>query len=453
MIDLEGRLDQLPEALRLHQVVVHIGARGTGKTALHSELGSYLRRIGVEVIDLDAAEADSLADLNGPLAASLGCDERDLTVAHVPQDRIIRVIVENCHRLYDRPWLDLWQEQWRLLFNSTEARGRLGAVLIARPLFRKVAGGEGSPLLNAAVVMTSAPLSTEEIVEWFGVTEQLASALRSKTGGHPELTERLVNSIGGDIESIGRKIADFVRREDRYLMRLVEDHGLAASGILADLLELPEPTLNATLIHNNFASSYAEGKEALDDLQASGLIAQVEGGRYAISAELLSSAEARAFVRVPLSNLETPEPGRHAEASSLLFEAENCLRTLIVQALSGLDRAWWTTRVDSKMSADAESRRRAESDSVAAPESELHPMMYLSLGELFTITLEGANWRDAFRTRFRVSHHKMQELIGEVLAIRNKVAHNRSVSDTDLALLQGVLGRLHLTPAASAVSS
>lgn len=438
------QFDELRDALRHHQVVALLGARGTGKTSLAQALISQYEEVGVKVVMLDARDAEDILDLNGPVAAALRCSHETLTPEQLGPDDVVRIIVDNCHEFYDRPWFPYLQEQWRALLSLEAARGRVGLLLLGRPLFRHVAGGHGSPLLTIGPILLVRPLTEIEVIERFGIAEEVARAVKRKTGGHPWLTRMLLEAIDRDVSNLGGAIEQFVNQHQRYLTRLAEDHTLAAMGVLADLVEAGHPIPDATLITAHFGSSYSDGQDALADLTASGLITRVED-TCQIAAELLRKAPAvRQFLRAPATKIPTTAPDQHDEGARIFYLIENRLRELIVQSLGSVDRAWWQTRVPSTFIGEAETRRSAELESPAAPEQEPHPIMFLSLGELFEIVQMKENWTQVFAVRLRRTAELVRDAARDLVAVRNKVAHNRPISGDDLELARNAARRLRL---------
>jgi hypothetical protein len=434
------------EALRLHPVVALIGARGTGKTLVAESVAEQLESRDVQVVRLDAGLTDGPHSLNLPIAAALGCTETDLSAEEMDANLVIRIIVDNCHEFHTRPWWPYLQEQWRALVSTPAARGRVGLLLAGRPLFRHVAGGSGSPLLNIGTTMLVRPLEEHDVVEEMAAEPQVARALLRKTGGHPRLTAMLTEAFDGDLSHLGATVDGFAEQNQRYLMRLAEDHTMGGLAMLADLVVADSPVAEAALTNAHFGGSYADAQETLADLAASGLIAR-DGGTCAIAAELLKRAPAvRTFLRAPAPQVPINAPDRHGDAAALFYVLENQLREMIVEALGAVDRAWWQTRVPPNLIGEAESRRTAEFESAATPTGEGHPIMFLSLGELFDIVLAADNWGQVFGIRIRRSADVARAASRDLIAVRNKIAHNRPVSAADLDLAQNAAQRLGIEP-------
>jgi hypothetical protein len=453
VIAVESQAAALRAALRLHPVVVLLGARGTGKTLIADAVVAQLESSGVQVVRLDAGLAENSLALNQPLAAMLKCSPTDLSVDAMGADDVVRVVIDNCHEFHTRAWWPYLQEQWRALLSASASRGKVGLLLIGRPLFRHVAGGSGSPLLNIGTTVLVRPLNEEEVVEAAGVEAQVAKAVLRKTGGHPRLTVMLAETIEGDLRRIGAAIADFTEQNQRYLTRLAEDHTLGGMAMLADLLAAEQPVAEAALTDAHFGSAYADAQETLADLAASGMIVR-ENGSCAIAAQLLKQTPAvRDYLRAPSPRVPTNAPDCHAVSAAFFYTIENRLREIIVEALGAVDRTWWQTRVPSTYIGEAESRRTAELKSATTPTRGAHPIMFLSLGELFEIVLTRENWDQVFAVRVRRTPDVVRTASRDLLAVRNKIAHDRPVSEDDVELARNAAQRLGLEPNAEAAST
>jgi hypothetical protein len=255
----------------------------------------------------------------------------------------------------------------------------------------------------------------------------------------------LVGFLNGDVARI-REVEDFVTQNERYLLHLAQDHTSAGMGIVADLLETAHALPESTLISAHFGSSYADGQDALGDLQGSGLLLRDSAALCALGAELFRQSRAmRAFVRAPEVAIPTLTPGEHAQAAAVLYGIENRLREFIVDALRVVDRAWWPTRIPVTLVGEAESRRRQEMESPSAPDDEMHPIMYLTLGELVDVMFRAENWDDVFNLRLRRPVEATRAAAQDISAVRNKVAHNRPVAPRDIALAEAAARVLRLT--------
>jgi hypothetical protein len=441
---MHHQLEQIRTELANRQVVFFVGARGTGKTRLKSELEVELMASGVAVIALDAADVVTPGDLNEPLADALGHDPALLTDDDVPRDKTIRIMIDNCEQLHRLPWLPFLQDQWRGLLSLQQARGRIALLLLGRPLFRGAAGGRGSPLLNIGRVVTARPLTRAEALEAFPATDELMSALLQKTGGHPYLTSQLYAHLEGSLDQIAEKMASFGRDHRRYVMRLIDDHGLAARGLVADLLDAAQPVAQSALLTRHFGEAVLQGEDCLEDMCASGLLS-LAGDLCALSAAVVKSVPAvRTLVGTPDIDIPVEPTEEHASASETLFRAENALRKRVAAWLTEHDQAWCPARVPEGLVADAELRRRAELDSSVPSAKDQHPLLYLTFGELVSTISASANWDQVFHLRLGLTRPAFDAAIRDFTAIRNKVAHSREVGQGDLAVLGTAIKRLGL---------
>jgi hypothetical protein len=431
------------QALQQHQVVAFIGARGTGKAQLARQLEAHLRSVEVVVVSVDAGKTESAADFNAGLGAALKCSDASLALGCLSADERVRVIVENCEELFDRPWFVVVQEQWRALMSSEEARGRVGAILFGRPRFQDVAGGQGSPLLNIGPVLRARPLTEAEIMADYSVAATVARAVHRKTGGHPRLTEALIGAIDGDVKRLETVSRGFAHDHERYLIRLAEDHTVAGMAMLSDVVEADKPLAESAVISAHFGSAYSRGQECLADLAGSGLVERLVDGTCRLGAAIMrESSAARHFLRAPLAEIPISDAGRHTEAAALLYGVENRLRQKVAECLGEVDRAWWPNRVSDKIAAQAESRRQDEMESLVAPLPEPHPIMYLHITEIFDVIMLDSNWTQVFRVRLPLAKQAVRTEAEMINKIRIKVAHNRPISDDDLLRLEIAARRL-----------
>jgi hypothetical protein len=431
-----SRVAEIGELASKHQVVAVVGARGTGKTVLGDGLLERWKATGVTVLRFDAGDLREPYEVFAPLAEALGSRPEALAADRIPEGRTIRLLIDRAEQLYDRGWLASFQERLRALLSSPAARGRVGLVIVGRPAFRQLVGGQASPLLNLGVVVGTVPLAIDEIQSAFEVSIETARAVHGKTGGHPELSAMLVQAVDGDVCHLGSTLSSFVEAHERYLMRLAEDHGLGGLALLGALLQGSGTTGEQELIQSAFGDAFSRGLDTVDDLVASGLIRRDQRRRCSLAAAIFGQAAAvRDYLRVPDAAIPTGAPDHHAGAAALLYVIENRLRELVVERLSRLDPLWWSTCVPEETIAAAESRRRAEADAPASV-TQLHPIMYLSLGELIGILEYGRNWQEVFRLATGRTRQALEAPRGMLIAVRNKVAHNRPVTEQDLTALR-----------------
>lgn len=438
--------DEILGTLAQHQLVVFVGARGTGKTLLSGDVEAKLTASGVTVVSLDAEQARSPTDLIAPLANVLGCTTDRLSAVGLPSTARVRVLVDNCDVLNDRTWFPALQDQWRGLLGEPEARGRISFLLCGRPLFRRVAEGRGSPLVGMGSFVPSRPLTMADVGQRFAVDQQVAQAVVSKTGGHPLLTRRLIEAIEGDVHALEQRYVDFARSQRRYVLQLIDDHGTTTRAVLADVLEAPRggTIAESAIIARHFGSSRVLGQDTLDDLVASGLLERLEGGVRLGASILRADRDLSQYLTTPDFSVVDEPSGQHGEAARELFRAENRLRRKVGDWLGEVEETWWPSRFDDSLVREVEQRRRAEADSPAPSTTDVHPIGYLTFGELVDAILAQANWEQVFRVRIGMTREAINQAVAVILAVRNKVAHNRPVDESDVASLRLALRRLDL---------
>jgi hypothetical protein len=435
--------DSVRRCLRSNQLVVVIGARGTGKSRCGGVLADGWRRSGLEVLQLDASTASHPSDLDGPVAEVLGCDPSTLTTSSLAEGRSLRIIVDRCEHLYEQTWLVEWQERWRSFLFSRQSEGRVSAVLFGRPLFREIAGGDASPLLNAGPVLPTQALSSTDIADYFGVATDVATAVQRKTGGHPRLTGSLLEAIDRDVKNLGPRIRGFCSDHRHYVLALLGDHVGEAREILGALLEAKGGVEQSVLVRRYFPGAPARGVEAVDDLAGCGLVARDEAGRCRLAADLIHNVEGlKALISVPAFHAPPYEQTVMDEAHRVAFEAENQLRLLVVQNLGSGDEAWWTNCVPPEVRGKAEGRQEKDWEASAAGEDTLHPIAYLHLGEVFDLVYQ--HWQQVFRPAFGLSESAVSELAGRFETCRNRLAHARPLSTGQYEELLATTRRLGL---------
>lgn len=439
--------EEMLDALARHQLIVFVGARGTGKTCLIADVDAALAASGVTVVKLDAEAARSPSDLMTPIADLLGCSQDQLTAERMPDDGRLRVLVDNCDALHEKSWFPSVQDEWRGLLSEPRARGRVAMLLCGRPLFRRVAEGRGSPLIGIGTFVPSRPLTFLDIQSLLGVNVVVADKVRPKTGGHPQLTRRLVEAIKGSVAGLEAKYVEFALSQRRFLLQLIDDHGSAGRAVVADLLDSPRDTLVAesSILARHFGGSAVLGKDTLDDLAASGLI-QRDGESCRLGAEMLrTDRDLRPHLAAPPFAVVDQPTAEHGEAAQHLFRVENRLRRIVGGALALVEETWWPSRFPASVVREVEQRRKGEADSAAPMANEVHPIAYLTFGELVDVILANANWEQVFRVRLSMSRDGFSQAASAIGAVRNKVAHNRPVTEADLAILRLTAERLDLS--------
>jgi hypothetical protein len=137
----------------------------------------------------------------------------------------------------------------------------------------------------------------------------------------------------------------------------------------------------------------------------------------------------------PAAGAESLVPPQNVLAYGKLYRIEVAIRELIVELLARVDGPrWYRKRLPEpvwKASLDKLRRERSSRWTQMVP---LHPIYYTNFSDLQQIVERQDNWRDAFQTVFgrkEVVSGTLQELD----PIRNRIAHNRRATRTDLSIL------------------
>jgi hypothetical protein len=433
------QFDEIREAVARNQVVLFIGARGTGKTLLADLLVDVWRAADLAVVRLDAASAASMDGLLAPVVRAFGGDangELDVALAE-DAERPVRVIIDNLDQLADAEWLPAFQAIWRAFFTSPLVYGKANSLLLGRPRLRQLLGGRGSPLANAAAVHVAKPLVSEQLEADLCAAAPLARAVWSKTGGHPQLAMDLGRALGGRVGEMGGSYPRFRDERARYIHRLIDDHGLQARRLLARLRD--GPVARTVLLEHCFGEGIVAGHDCLTDLAASGLVVE-QGNCVRVDGELVASFLGQ--LALPAVSVPETYSRQQADAAALLFVFENSLRARVSRLLSTIDADWWPTRIPSpEIVGHAEARQEREMASRLPPATELHPLLYTNVGELFDIVGSEPNWGEIFALGLAPRGRKLErgtyeDFKSDVLLVRNKVAHHRPISDVDIRLLR-----------------
>lgn len=200
----------------------------------------------------------------------------------------------------------------------------------------------------------------------------------------------------------------------------------------------------AAIIARHFGASRLLGQDTLDDLVASGVLERAENGVRLAASILRADRDLFQHLTAPEFRVVEEPSDQHGEAARELFRAENRLRRKVGEWLSDIDETWWPSRFSDSLVREAEQRRRAEAVSPVPSSTAVHPVCYLTLPELVDSMLEQDNWEHLFRVRIGLTRDAINQAVSTILAVRNKVAHNRPIDDSDLAALRVALNRLEL---------
>lgn len=133
---------------------------------------------------------------------------------------------------------------------------------------------------------------------------------------------------------------------------------------------------------------------------------------------------------------------RNAAAYGLLFEIEVILRELIARSLTSMHGHNWAKRglpsdVQEKVK-QAIKYERSVPWHRAIPH---HPLYYVDFPDLKKIIVSNTNWPHSF-ARIFVQKAATEASLSELELLRNKVAHNRFITEPDLTVVRGAWTKL-----------
>lgn len=135
---------------------------------------------------------------------------------------------------------------------------------------------------------------------------------------------------------------------------------------------------------------------------------------------------------IPLENIETYK---------LLYKIEIGLREFIIDVLSTyLGNKWHKTLpedVKNKMIAGKESEKKTSWVNCIP----YHPMYYVDFSDIVKIIEQGDKWKNVFSNYFS-RKEIISSTLKELEPIRNKIAHNRKVTQGDLDIVQSDMSKL-----------
>lgn len=399
----------------------------------------------MDVVELDARLARRPEDLESPIAAALKCPPDDLGLDDLGDSRV-RVIVDNADAFYDKSWFINLQYRWRSLFTSPAARGRAHLLILGRPNFRLISGGDASPLVNVGPTLVVRPLTADEIAAEHALSDDYARLVLRETGGHPQLAAALAELLRSAEPK--NALPEFARQQEEYTMRLVADFELPARALLVEVAGLRgNPGVDRrTLVDKFYGAALNDGTAAIKDLIASGLLAAGGDHNVQLGASCLHRMPSVRLLGRRTDEFPVDPPPLQAASAGLVFEAENRLRQVAVNTFENAEPTWWTTRVPPELRGRAE-RAATDEEASAVDVVRLHPIAYLTLGELFELIFDRGNWDGLFAIKFSGSIEATRRRADDLKAVRNKVAHSRPVTDSDYELARLAVKFLHLDAA------
>jgi hypothetical protein len=139
-------------------------------------------------------------------------------------------------------------------------------------------------------------------------------------------------------------------------------------------------------------------------------------------------------------NLNPPQ--ENIEIFTILYKIETALRELIIEALSRIEGQKWYKRclpgdILEKYREDLQFEKQIPWTQFV----QHNPIYYLDFSDLRKIIERSDNWTRAFQPIFSRKEIVVSTL-SEIEPIRNKIAHNRKATSTDVAITRGALDKL-----------
>ncbi|MFM6137903.1 MAG: Swt1 family HEPN domain-containing protein, partial [Sphaerospermopsis kisseleviana] len=134
---------------------------------------------------------------------------------------------------------------------------------------------------------------------------------------------------------------------------------------------------------------------------------------------------------------QTLIPQENKQVYYQLYCIETALRELIIEQLKNLaGYQWYKQRVPSDARQNSQTRLQGEKNQGWSQFIPYHKIYYTDFPDLQKIILQKNNWQDIFQSIF----HREEVLKGtltELEPIRNKIAHNRKLTQNDVDIVQG----------------
>lgn len=135
-------------------------------------------------------------------------------------------------------------------------------------------------------------------------------------------------------------------------------------------------------------------------------------------------------------------PENNLYVYQLLYNIEVGLREFIVETCSKeLGEQWWKQRMPSDVKDNAKKGLEAER---AIKWSELipyHIIYYTDFPDLKKIIIKGDNWKDFFQAIFQ-RDDILKNTLSELEPIRNKVAHNRKITQGEVVIVESAYHKI-----------
>ena len=142
----------------------------------------------------------------------------------------------------------------------------------------------------------------------------------------------------------------------------------------------------------------------------------------------------------------------NVQAYKLLFRIENGLRSFIEQTLGAeFGPKWWKQQIPGDIREQCEDHQKEEREKRWLDYQTVHPICYSYLDDLKKTIVRGDNWDKVFAQYFGQVKIIVESKLTELEPLRNKIAHNRPVTEMEVQKLALVWRELQQCMAASSV--
>jgi len=136
-------------------------------------------------------------------------------------------------------------------------------------------------------------------------------------------------------------------------------------------------------------------------------------------------------------------PKENIEIYCHMYCIENVLRELIIDLLKSIDGPrWYKKRLPGDILEKYREGMECERNIKWIQLIPHHPIYYIEFPDLKKIIERADNWKDIFRNIFGSRKDIVTSIISELEPIRNKIAHNRKVTYSDVEIVKGAYTKL-----------
>ena len=132
-------------------------------------------------------------------------------------------------------------------------------------------------------------------------------------------------------------------------------------------------------------------------------------------------------------------PDENIKAYKMLYSMENAIRMLIVDCLEKIaGEKWWKDRLPGDILKDYKESKNKEQRFSWISLVPHHPIYYVDFPSLKKVIEKKNNWDDVFKRIFG-NKEMFSSSWSSIEPIRNKVAHNRCINESDIIFLNKTL--------------